>query len=237
MTETSNHFDQIENYDEEIPRHVALYLNEVKTGKNLRVIRELLKDRDHIKGIDLGCGTGEYAHSLQSRCDGAVIDGLDFSARQIELAQAKDYQSTFIHASMTDIDAPDASYDFAYAINSIHHLPSKEAQEQMFSEVRRILRPGGVFIIHEINTKNPVMRLYMNHIFPRTRNIDDGSEIWLTEDMVDKSGLTVTEVDYFTFVPDFTPKFLMGPFVAVDKLFSNSPLAVLGGHVMWVLQK
>ncbi len=130
MPEASNHFDQIDSYDEEIPRHVAQYLNEIKTGKNLRIIQELLEYRANIKGIDLGCGTGEYAHGLQSRCASIVIDNLDVSARQIERARAKGYGGSYIHASMTDIDAPDESYDFAYATPSITCLQRRPSSKR-----------------------------------------------------------------------------------------------------------
>jgi ubiquinone/menaquinone biosynthesis C-methylase UbiE len=238
MTDSNNHFDQIKCYDKEIPSHIAKYLNKIKTNKNVHVINDLMRDRSTIRGIDLGCGTGDYTHNLQIACgENTIINGLDNSSRQIEIARAKGYGNTFIHASMIDIDYPDNSYDFAYAINSIHHLPSKIAQEQMFSEVRRILRPGGVFIIHEINIKNPIIHFYMNYIFPHTRNIDDGSEIWLTDDMIRKSGMSVKKVEYFTFVPDFTPKRLLGTLAFFDKILSNSPFSVLGAHVMWVLVK
>jgi ubiquinone/menaquinone biosynthesis C-methylase UbiE len=236
MTNPANQFDQLDNYDDEIPRHVAIYLNEVKTEKNARIIKRFFGGQAGIRGIDLGCGTGEYANSLQQRCAGITVDGMDSSARQIELARSKGFKNTFIHASMTQNDAPAHSYDFAYAINSIHHLPSVEAQATMFQEVRRILRPGGIFIIHEMNTRNPLIGFYLNHVFPRIRNIDDGTEIWLTPARVEASGFHVDTVDHFTFVPDFTPRFAMGVAVTIDQFLSRSRLARFGAHVMYVLR-
>jgi len=133
--------------------------------------------------------------------------------------------------------AKDNSYDFSYAINSIHHLPSKQDQAKTLDEVFRILKPGGIFTIHEINIKNPLIRFYVNYIFPRIRNIDDGSEIWLTEKRVRKSNFVIEKIDYFTFIPDFTPKFLMSTMVVIDKVLSHSPLSIFGAHVMYVLKK
>ena len=42
-----------------------------------------------------------------------------------------------------EIPAEDASLDFVYTINVLHHLPSVPAQHQAFGEILRVLRPGG----------------------------------------------------------------------------------------------
>lgn len=237
-----NHFDEIDNYDEEIPAHVANYLLEVKNRKILisleRYFNAEHRKNNNLKGIDLGCGTGGYINYLQQLNSALTIDGLDYSEKQVNHAKRKGLKNTFIHASMSNITGvQDETYDFSYAINSIHHLPSKNEQIKTFDEVFRILKPGGIFIVHEINIKNPLIGFYMNHIFPRIRNIDDGSEIWLSEKLVRESNFVVEEIDYFTFVPDFTPLFLMGTMVMFDKFLSKSLLSIFGAHVMYVLRK
>ncbi|MCU7834268.1 MAG: class I SAM-dependent methyltransferase [gamma proteobacterium symbiont of Taylorina sp.] len=238
---THNHFDTIDNYDDEIPAHIARYLREVKSQKIITILKQFLNDKKssgQLNGIDLGCGTGEYVKYLQEKDLILSIDGLDFSKKQLELAKQKGLKNHFIHDSMSHIsNAKDCYYDFSYAINSIHHLPSKEEQSKTLDEVFRILKPGGIFIIHEINIKNPLIRFYVNYIFPRIRNIDDGSEIWLTEKLVKECHFIIEQIDYFTFIPDFTPEFLMGTMITLDKILSHSPLSVFGAHVMYVLKK
>lgn len=239
--ENLNRFDEIESYDDEIPKHVADYLNGIKTQKNLQILARFTNAENkaqEIKGLDLGCGTGEYIAHLQSLEPALTLDGLDYSEKQLTQAKNKGLENNFIHASMSDISmVGDDVYDFAYAINSIHHLPSIDDQKKTFSEVYRLLKKNGVFIIHEINTKNPLIRFYVNYIFPRIRNIDDGSEIWLTEQLVRESKFTIEEIQYFTFVPDFTPEFAMKFMVAVDRFLSRTPLSMFGAHVMYVLKK
>lgn len=234
-----NHFDNIDNYDDEIPAHIASYLLEIKTQKINAILEPLAtQTNERLKGIDLGCGTGEYVKYLEDKNSTLSIDGLDFSEKQLEHARQKGLKNTFIHDSMSHITgAKDESYDFSYAINSLHHLPSKDEQKKTLAEIYRLLKPGGVFIIHEINIKNPVIRFYVNYIFPRLRNIDDGSEIWLTEKLVKESPFVIDKIDYFTFIPDFTPLFLMAIMKKIDQLFSHSPLSVFGAHVMFVLKK
>lgn len=232
-----NHFDTIDNYDDEIPAHIASYLREVKSQKIIDTLKQFINKID-LNGIDLGCGTGEYVKYLEEKSSLLSIDGLDFSEKQLEHARKKGLKNNFIRDSMSDItNAKNCSYDFSYAINSIHHLPSKNEQSKTLNEVFRILKPGGIFIIHEINIKNPLIRFYVNYIFPKIRNIDDGSEIWLTEKLVKESHFSIEKIDYFTFIPDFTPAFLMKTMIVIDKFFSQSPLSIFGAHIMYTLKK
>lgn len=232
-------FDNIESYDDEIPRHIALYLNAVKTGRSIQALRRNFDDFDQTTfiGMDLGCGTGEHIKHLEASCSNVVIDGLDFSGRQLQSAMRKDSTRHYIQASMSAIPTSPARYDFVYAINSIHHLPSVDEQKKTLHEAYRILKPGGVFIIHEINTVNPIIKFYVDYIFPKIRNIDDGTEIWLREDVVNDSPFSVKSADYFTFIPDFTPKFLMKAAVSLDRFLSQSFLSKYGAHVMYTLKK
>ena len=39
----------------------------------------------------------------------------------------------------------DARFDAAVCFTMLHHVPSAEAQDRLFTEVHRVLRPGGVF--------------------------------------------------------------------------------------------
>jgi ubiquinone/menaquinone biosynthesis C-methylase UbiE len=45
---------------------------------------------------------------------------------------------------------PEKTFSAAIAVLVLHHLKSREAQEHAFSEIFRVLRPGGVFLAVEI---------------------------------------------------------------------------------------
>jgi ubiquinone/menaquinone biosynthesis C-methylase UbiE len=104
----ANRFDLIENYDLEIPIHIAEYLNRIKTTKSLNVLNKYFS-RGDINGLDLGCGTGEYIRTLESIRFSFRIDGLDYSEKQIRLAKKKGASNLFIHASMCKIPV-DSTY-------------------------------------------------------------------------------------------------------------------------------
>jgi len=58
---------------------------------------------------------------------------------------------TYRYHSMTDLsDYPSASFDMVYSGESIEHITRRQA-EHVLSEVRRVLRPGGVFALDTPN--------------------------------------------------------------------------------------
>ena len=46
-------------------------------------------------------------------------------------------------------------------------------------ELFRVLKPGGLLFVHEINTRNMLFRFYMGYVFPSLNCIDEGVERWL----------------------------------------------------------
>jgi len=102
----------------------------------------------------------------------------------------------------------------------------------------RILRPGGRFIVQETNPRNPLFRLYMGYIFPLLKSIDQGTESWIEpEQWNGMEGLTILKLEYFTFLPDFLPDFLMKPLLPVQRLLEKSRFRSYSAHYMIVLEK
>ncbi|MDX2217352.1 MAG: methyltransferase domain-containing protein [Oculatellaceae cyanobacterium bins.114] len=48
------------------------------------------------------------------------------------------------HMDMTQIDYPDASFDFIWSCCSIEHVSSFEDLHQVYAEIHRVLKPGGI---------------------------------------------------------------------------------------------
>ena len=142
---------------------------------------------------------------------------------------------------MSDIErlpCADQSVDFAFAINVIHHLESREKQALTVRELYRVIKPGGFFFLHEVNTTNAVMSIYMNYVFPRLRRIDNGLEHWIVPDSLHGwPGFEVVSTSYFTFVPDFTPKALYPLMAWLERNLERSPLRPYAAHYMAVLRR
>lgn len=91
--------------------------------------------------LDLACGYGEFINNVSAHSKTAV--DLNPDARKYLHGSTR-----FIEAPATDLSAvEDASIDVTFTSNFLEHLPDKAACSAVFAEVRRVLRPGGRFIV------------------------------------------------------------------------------------------
>jgi ubiquinone/menaquinone biosynthesis C-methylase UbiE len=208
--EAPDHFDDIARvYEELIPRHVRDRLLAKKTGLIRRQV-ERLGAAPNARGLDLGCGQGWYMAELARA--GHVVYGVDAAHGQLVQAAAQleregIARGRLLRSDMTSLPFPDACFDFVYSINALHHLADPGAQQRALREIARVLRPRGVFVLHELNTANPVFRLYMSYVFPLLNQIDEGTEHWILPwDLPPVPGAEwQPDVEFMTFTPDFAP--------------------------------
>jgi SAM-dependent methyltransferase len=208
------HFDELaQDYVAEIPAHlVSHYLD-----RKLAVLRQALAGRDARLGLDLGCGIGEYARSV-AKGIGCAMVAVDASGPAVAVARRRGHEGVaFTVSDAQRLPFADATFDFAYTINMVHHLKRGE-QEAALSEALRVLKPGAPLVVFEINVLNPLFRLYMRHVFPRTRRIDRGDEEFLTPRAFRRMApAPVERIAYSTFVPDFTPRWLLPALRPVER--------------------
>jgi SAM-dependent methyltransferase len=185
-------------------------------------------------GLDLGCGLGLQCRALRER--GYHVIGLDPAHGLLRQARAEGTPS--VAGSALTLPFPDGSLDFIYTVGVLHHLDGVAAQHQAGLEVARVLKPGGVFIVHETNPRNPLFRLYMGYVFPILRSIDEGIEHWIEpERWSNAPGLALDNVHYFTFLPDFLPRSLMRLALPLERRLERGPLRHFSVHYMATLRK
>ena len=96
--------------------------------------------------VDVGCGYGATARRLAERT-GAHVTGLTLSDAQAAVAQERGVARGSVDVHVRDWlgnGLPDESFDAAYAIESTTHMPDRA---RVFSEIARVLRPGGRFVL------------------------------------------------------------------------------------------
>lgn len=101
--------------------------------------------------LELGCGPGvPYTQLLVDHELELQVTAVDISASQIALARdnvAKSPRVEFVHADMTKLEYPEASFDAVIAFYSLFHLP-REEQGPMVKMITRWLKPGGVLLFN-----------------------------------------------------------------------------------------
>jgi ubiquinone/menaquinone biosynthesis C-methylase UbiE len=108
----------------------------------------------HISGgkvLDVATGSGGFVgFLLEGLKDYAGITGIDVNERgAAAFAEAFKEQKNVRFEKMDagQMTYPDASFDTVCIANSLHHMPDLPAA---LSEMKRVLRPGGTFIILEM---------------------------------------------------------------------------------------
>ena len=235
-----SHFDDIAaQYDADIPEHVRLHLLNKKTDK---ILQTLAVEAPHgASGIDLGCGTGHYLGRMSDQ--GYDMVGLEHSQGMAEQARKNNAARGLevMTGSIADIPFADESFDFAYTINVLHHLPGQEQQRLALQEVTRVLKMGGLFFIHEMNGDKLLTRFYMNYVFPMTSRIDeDETEFWVPQKWLAGNpvgGLSFLRVERFTFIPNLIPRPVFGLACAMERVLEAATGGRTGVHFMAVLRK
>ncbi len=101
--------------------------------------------------VELGAGQGRDA--LFFACDGFAVHALDFSATGLQQLSAAartlgigERVKTTVHDIRTPLPLPDASADAVFAHMLLCMALSTEQIHAVVGKVRRVLRPGGVFV-------------------------------------------------------------------------------------------
>lgn len=99
--------------------------------------------------IELGCGDARLARQLVLRHPDSRVTGLEVDARQhAQNLAAPQPGLQFVAAGAQAIPFPDASFDLALMLKSLHHVPVP-SMSQALGEAARVLRPGGHLYVSE----------------------------------------------------------------------------------------
>ncbi len=113
--------------------------------------------------IELGCGAAKLARSLVERHPDSHVTGLEVDERQhAKNVAAPQKGLRFVAGGAEAIPFPDASFDLALMLKSLHHVP-QPLLGQALGEVARVLRLGGHLYVSEPvygGALNEVVRLY-----------------------------------------------------------------------------
>jgi SAM-dependent methyltransferase len=176
--------------------------------------------------LEFGCGAGMNLIGLLSRlerqdiCVGRAY-GTDFSASLIESAKsearvflpiaAREKVSFHIarnerlSAELADAtgraqDSLFGSFDFIFGVNTFRYCHRLGHSQECASDIYRLLRPGGVCVIIDMNDRFPLFRSHLKG------TIESPEETYLPSldeygDPFERSGFEIKSKDHFCWVP------------------------------------
>jgi ubiquinone/menaquinone biosynthesis C-methylase UbiE len=135
-------FDEASRNEEHFPSTIDPRIYHVK------LIHDHLGDLAGKRVLDVGCGKGRFARVFHEQHPGAELWGLDISEEMLR------YVPAGIHTragSMTDLPFDTASFDHAYATESLEHAVEID---KAVAEICRVVKPGGRIAIIDKNAEH-----------------------------------------------------------------------------------
>lgn len=131
--------------------------------------------------LEVGPGPGLTTDLLRLRCERVTCLELDplFASPLCRRMQNKNV--TVVEGDAAEMPCANGEFTAVVSLTMLHHVPSAILQDRLFTEVRRVLRPGGVFVgmdaidtwslrlMHWGDTLVPVDPA---HLAPRLRSAD-----------------------------------------------------------------
>ena len=124
------------------------------------IFRTELEDiaRHWQKGTLLNVGCAHGPDFIPFRQDFELY-GVDFSAEMLKYARKYagkfDFVVNLVLADVSQLPYSDASFEWAISVATYHHLETREVRERAFTELRRILIPGGEAFVTVWNRWQP----------------------------------------------------------------------------------
>lgn len=169
------------NGDEQLRGNYGLRMNEI-----LKEMEGQVRPVESV--VDLGCAAGLSSLALSTLFPQASITGVDLSPHMVAVAQYEQEQRQaasgsqehirWLHAAAESTGLPSESCDLV-SISLVFHECPQAATAAVLREAYRLLRPGGVLSIMEMNPTSPVFnRIFSN---PFIYTAFKSTEPWLQE--------------------------------------------------------
>ena len=131
------------------------------------LIEETLSGKSVGKILDVATSSGNFIdHLIKELADFAEVIGIDITDEHFEEGREeyKDKPVTFAVMDAADMDFDDNSFDIVGISAGLHHLENINA---VLLEMKRVLKPGGWFIIQEMfrdnQTEKQMSDVYNHH--------------------------------------------------------------------------
>ena len=158
----------IEEFDKFADEYEILHTNNIKLSgetpeffsiykiKDLKQLSKKHNLPDNGRILDFGCGVGNSIEVMEKYFHTAQVYGIDVSKKSIEIAKKR--FGWFANIQSYDgklLPYQDNYFDIVFSACVFHHIP-QVSYSDIFQEIKRVLKPNGIFVIFEHNPLNPL---------------------------------------------------------------------------------
>lgn len=151
------------NYDEWYKTQKGAFIDEVET----RCLFDLLKIKEGMKVLDVGCGTGIFSIKLAKL--GCRVTGIDISGGMLEIARKKAVSENldieFLKMDACKLEFADETFDAAISVTVLEFV---QDYSKFLDELFRVVKKNGQIVIGTINKDSRWGRLYKSEPFSNT---------------------------------------------------------------------
>lgn len=117
--------------------------------KKLPMLDDMLSHAHVASGgaaLEIGCGPGYMSAALRDR--GFKVTGTDVDPAEIDFAtkNSRGEEVTFLEADATALPFDDSQFDLVLSMMVLHHI---RAWPETLSEIVRVLKPGGYYLLND----------------------------------------------------------------------------------------
>ena len=95
--------------------------------------------------LDIGCGRGLLLQTLRKYTrSGTKLYGIDISPKLVELASINNPGAKIVVGDAEKLPYPDNMFEFVFMTEALEHMLDFD---KVLSEIRRVLRPKGIFVV------------------------------------------------------------------------------------------
>lgn len=118
----------------------------------VRLIRNTAALEPNGRALDLACGAGRYTRAL---CEHIWTVGFDLSMDLLRIAISESPHIPYVRGDMRELPFASDSLDLVVNLfTSFGYFSSDEENRVVFSEVNRVLRGGGLFVLDYLNANH-----------------------------------------------------------------------------------
>jgi len=179
------------------------------------------------KIIDIGCFRAEYLLTV-AKMGAEYVGGQDLNEGAVKIGRRmlseENIEGKLVVGDAVKLDFPDNFFDIAFSCDVLEHM-SLEVKEKVISEVFRVLKPGGRFVIKTPNLSYLKICIFLKRILnlvmlkspfvyiTSTNNNPDNEHHGLTtyselENLLENNFFHIPEITYVPLIRKRLPKFV-----------------------------
>ena len=145
----------------------------IDKGWRKKAVREIVDKETPLDVLDVACGTGDFTIEIaQKAASGSKVVGIDLSEGMMKIGREKiaaaGVSATMVQGDCEELPYDNGTFDRISVGFGVRNFANKE---QSLSEMRRVLREGGVVEVLELSRPTnkifgPIFRFYFHKVMP-----------------------------------------------------------------------